>query len=344
MIFGNLLRISLVLLACAVGLAEPLATAGEILVADRLSNSVYRYGEDGTYLGVVLDNDSHLNQPTGIQISPDQTRLYVSSSQTNSVVEYDYSYGGSATYSQTITENLNFPNAIRFSPDGSKFYVSNFFKVVQDEQGEDHVVPVGVAQFNADGTTAGPNLVGGALLSASGLEWDSGGNLLVGGFAPGMISQSNPELTSLANFLGPTAALAGLSGLFRQGNDLYATAMFASTLYKIDEQTRSVLASYPGLAFPQAIMAAPDGNGILVGILGVSNGAGHIARFNTGLTTTSVFAPAGIGFTEATAFVHVTPEPSSLALAMLAAAGLLALRPKKLRNVNDEPTSLTRSS
>jgi len=326
--FGKLFRASLVVLTCLVGLSAPFAAvAGEVLVADRLTNSVYRYGDNGTYLGPLLSADPNLNQPTGIQVSPDKTKLYVSSSQTNSVVEYQYNYSaGTATYSKTITENLNFPNSILFNADGSKFYVSNFFKVVGTA-----VVPVGVAQFNADGTSAGPNLVGGQLLSASGLAWSSTGQLLVGGHSPGMISQSDPALTVLADFMAPAPGLSGMSGLLRQGNDLYGAGMFASTLYKFDATTKAVLASAPGLSFPQAIMAAPDGDGILVGILGVINGEGSITRFSSDLTSSSVFAAAGSGgFIEATAFVHV-PEPSSLVLAGFAAVGVAWLARSRRR-------------
>jgi DNA-binding beta-propeller fold protein YncE len=332
MIFGKLLRAALVVSSCLAGLYQaPSASAGEVLVADRLSNSVYRYSDTGTYLGPLLNSDSHLNQPTGIQVSPDKTKLYVSSSQTNSVIEYNYNYSaGTATYSKTITDNLNFPSSILFNADGSKFYVSNFFKTVGNV-----VTPVGVAQFNADGTSAGPNLVGGQLLSASGLAWASTGQLLVGGFSPGMISESDPALTSLADFMGPTAGLSGMSGLYSEGNNLYATAMFASTLYKFDETTKATLASVSGISFPQAIMGAPDGNGILVGILGVANGAGSITHYSSDLTNPTVWAPAGVGFTEATSFIHV-PEPSSLVLAGFAALGLALLgrarRPMTKRN------------
>src|SRR5918996_4001172 len=57
--------------------------AADLLVADRLSNSVYRYSESGALLGPVIYQSADLNQPTGIGMSPDFTELYVSSSQNN---------------------------------------------------------------------------------------------------------------------------------------------------------------------------------------------------------------------------------------------------------------------
>jgi sugar lactone lactonase YvrE len=64
--------------------------AADLLVVDRLSNSVYRYSAGGALLGTVIDNSADLNQPTGIGLSPDFKELYVSSSQHNHVMKYDY--------------------------------------------------------------------------------------------------------------------------------------------------------------------------------------------------------------------------------------------------------------
>src|SRR5215831_19740757 len=54
--------------------------AAELLVADRLTNSVYRYSESGELLGTLIDGhvDNNLNQPVGLAISPDRTKLFVS--------------------------------------------------------------------------------------------------------------------------------------------------------------------------------------------------------------------------------------------------------------------------
>src|SRR5688572_16568305 len=78
--------------------AAALCHAGEFLVSDRLSNSVYRYSDSGTLLGTLLTNNVNLNQPSGLQISPDNKKLYVTSSVNSRVVSYDYNFAaGTAT-------------------------------------------------------------------------------------------------------------------------------------------------------------------------------------------------------------------------------------------------------
>src|SRR5262245_41879476 len=89
---------SALLICVAASWSAPAAShAADLLVVDRLSNGVYRYNQSGQLLGVVTQEvvpegqePIYLNQPTGIGISPDYTKLYVSSSQHNHVVTYDY--------------------------------------------------------------------------------------------------------------------------------------------------------------------------------------------------------------------------------------------------------------
>ena len=121
---------SVLLVSVFVSWAAPSISLGaDLLVADRLSNSVYRYSAAGALLGTVVDNSADLNQPTGIGMSPDFTELYVSSSQNNRVLKYDYDPATGVATNPTIfadaTDGLAFPNDIKFSPDGSKVYVAN---------------------------------------------------------------------------------------------------------------------------------------------------------------------------------------------------------------------------
>jgi hypothetical protein len=310
--------------------------AGEILVADRLSNSVFRYSPGGSFLGTLVSNDTtHLNAPTGIQVSPDKSKLYVSSSQTNSVVVYNYNYANAtATYAQTITDNLNFPSSILFSPTGDKFYVSNFASTSTSSGS----VAVGVSQFNANGTSAGPNIVGGSLLQSTGLQWAANNELLVGGFN-GVISKSTGGVAALSDYISPPPVLSGASGLLRVGTSLYVSAMFVPAVYKFDiSGTPTIDNSFTisSLAFPQTVMLDPSGTGLLVGVLGSSAGNGNITHlgFNGILDPITVFAAHGdgtSGFQEATAMVYVVPEPSTFVLAFIAAALLLGRRGKILR-------------
>jgi hypothetical protein len=101
---------------------------------------------------------------------------------------------------------------------------------------------------------------------------------------------------------------------------LYATAGFAGRLNKYNATTGAVDATFnapTNLAFPASMIAAPDGNGILVGILGFQDGTGNISRFGFVGTPLGVFAQAnpGNGFTEPTGIIYVNvPEPATVGL------------------------------
>jgi DNA-binding beta-propeller fold protein YncE len=293
--------------------------AGEFLISDRLSNSVYRYSESGTLLGTLLTDNVNLNQPSGLQISPDNKKLYVTSSQNSRVVRYDYDFAAGAATNPTVfaSTGLMFPNYILFSKDGNKIYVSN-------------LGGSGVAQFNTDGTSAGAAIngaiAGGSIFQYSGLAHAPTGELLVGGFqdfpagTAGAIAKSNAAISSIADFIAPSSTLNGVGNLLVIGNDLYATAGFAGRVNKYNATTGAVDAAFnapTNLEFPASLVRAPDGNGILVGILGFQDGTGNISRFGFDGTPLGIFAQAtpGTGFTEATGIIYVNvPEPATVGL------------------------------
>jgi hypothetical protein len=70
---GIMKRWIIVLIACLFSSTQAtvLCHAGELLVSDRTRNSVYRYSESGTFLGTLLTDNVNLNQPSGIQLSPE---------------------------------------------------------------------------------------------------------------------------------------------------------------------------------------------------------------------------------------------------------------------------------
>jgi hypothetical protein len=318
--FAGMVLTTLVLLAAslAVSGSPAMAQGKQLLVADRLSNSVYRYGSDGTFLNTVLADNVNLNQPTGIALSPDSTKLYVSSFQTSKVVQYDYDFAQGTASNPTIfaITGLAAPSAIRFSQDGDTIYVSN-------------LGGTGVAQFHTDGSSAGPSINGpvgdpiapgvGDIFQFSGLEFAPSGELLVGGFQnfpagnKGAVAKSDAAIGTISNFIGPSTSLNGASGLLVSGNHLYVSGMFASNIQRFDVSTGAVDPGFliSGLEFPQQLIASPDGNGFLAGILGFADGQGHVAHydFEGNLVGDGRFADnvsvTGVGFTEATAFTVI---------------------------------------
>lgn len=304
----------------AVGIASCAAQvhslrAEEILVVDRLTNSVYRYSTGGNFLGTLLTDATNLNAPDGLVVSPDLSKLYVASSQNNQIVRYDYDYANGTAANPTViadaTNGINFPDGMKFSADGSTLYVAN-------------LNGTGIAQLNPDGGNAGPNIGGGSSFAFSGLDFAPGGELLAAGFDGGTVAKSDPAFTSMSDLVAPNPLIQTAAGVLVQGNNLYVTGLFTGQLNRFDATTGAIDPGFnvSGLEFPQALLTAPDGNSLLVGILGLSNGTGNISHYATDGTFLGVFAAAGSGFTEATAFIKV-PEPSSLALGGCALATVL---------------------
>ncbi|HEX4413022.1 MAG TPA: SMP-30/gluconolactonase/LRE family protein [Lacipirellulaceae bacterium] len=305
-LFQRCARSALALIAVYVCGAVAESRAGDLLVVDRLSFAVYRYSDQGALLGTVVgpaDNlNANLNQPTGIGISPDAKEIFVSSSQNNLVVKYDYNAAtGKASNPSVFADasaGLAFPNDIQFSPDGSKIYVANL------ENGS-------VAQFNTDGSSAGPPLLlpGGSGGQASSMAFVSPNELLVGAFAGGGVAKSNSDVSAFPGYLvAPTSSIAGATGLMIHDTHVYVSGLFTASIQRFDLTTGQIDSSWgvSGVGFPQDLAVAPDGNGFLAGILGVSSGAGNISRYAFDGTFENTFAsPGGGGFTEATAFAAV---------------------------------------
>jgi prepilin-type N-terminal cleavage/methylation domain-containing protein/prepilin-type processing-associated H-X9-DG protein len=283
--------------------------AADLLVVDRLSNSVYRYSSTGALLGTVIDNSADLNQPTGIGMSPDSEELYVSSSQNNRVMKYDYDAATGVVSNAMIfadaSDGLAFPNDIQFSPDGSKVYVAN--------------LSGGVSRFNVDGSSAGSKLMlptpnDDVQTQTSSMNFTPAGELLAGAFqdaggAGGGIAISNSSVSAFPEYLvDPSPAINGATGLMIHDGYVYVSALFSFSIRRFALSNGQMDPSWgiTGVGFPQDLAVAPDENGFLAGILGFTNGSGSISRYAFNGTFLGTFAsPSENGFTEATAFVVV---------------------------------------
>jgi hypothetical protein len=316
----------------------PMAKAEIVLVADRLSNSVYSYSDAGGYRNVVVNDPVNLIQPSGLIMSPDRSKLYVAD-LAGSVIRYDYNTATGTASNPFVfgdsTEGLAFPNGLIFSPDGSRLLVSN-------------LGGTGIAQFDLNGDLAGPpinGLVGfGAFFQFAGMAYAPTGELLVAAFqdfptgTTGAVAKSNPSISSLTDFIPANPTINGASSLLVNGGDLYVSGLapFLPTgnIARFDVNSGAVDAGFliSGVESPQTLMADPNGVGFLAGILGATNGTGKIAHydFNGNLVGDGVFAYnaniSGVGFIEPTAFITVVPEPTTFGLAGLALVGLITRR------------------
>jgi sugar lactone lactonase YvrE len=309
-------------LAAALGMAAQFsitqaALATDVLVADRLTNSVYRYSETGVLIDTVVADGVNIDQAVGLALSPDLTNLYVSSFQDGWVVRYDYDYdSGKATNPMIFASGLQAPNAILFSEDGETIYVSNLGGNTSEES-------LGVSRFHTDGSSAGTPLKFPSpampddpdFFKYSGLAFAPNGNLLVGAwkdstdFNSGAVLKWNGVGSTLEFLVQRNTSLDGASGLLVHEDHVYVTGMFAGSLqrFNLTDGQRDPTFNPPGVPFPQGLMDAPDGDGFLAGILGVV-GQSYIAHYDFNGNSIGVFASNSVeGFAEATALIAV-PE------------------------------------
>ena len=206
----------------------------------------------------------NLNQPSGLTVSPDFSKLYVTSFQNASVIQYDYDsrrHGGPD------------PGGIRANAaDG---LASGFGEVQPERQYGLRVEsrrngrgPLQSGRFER--RCAGERIDRGRhnfpvlrsrLRSGRRIARRRVSKAPAG--ANGAVAKSGLPVNWIFEFIGPGPSLNGASGLLVQGNSLYVTSMFAGNIsrYDVNSGVLDPGFSVTGLAFPQGIMLAPDGNG-----------------------------------------------------------------------------------
>lgn len=299
------------------------ATADQLLVLDRNESKILRYSANGTLLGTVLDDETNLKLPAGLTLSPDSSSLYVSSFDSGQVFKYDYnSATATATNSTLFASGLANPSSIQFSPDGNKIFVSTLGGTS------------GLVQYNLDGSSAGPPIFATfdnfAFPLYSGMTYGPNDELFVGAFmnatqSAGAVVKLNAAGDALDSFVAPSQALIGASGLMVEANHLYVSGLFTGAIQRFDVTSGGMDPTFGvySLAYPQALLQAPDGNGFLVGILGDGlNAPSSVARYSYDGSFLGTFISTGSGLTEATAFIAVVPEPATLGMLTLAVAAL----------------------
>ena len=131
MVRSLLTRLSLLL---AVGLAaahlgnEASAAPVDLLISSVSSNSILRYGSDGTFKGR-FDNytgpNNPLANPFGLAFSNDGSKLFVASLGNGSILQYDANSGAYQRTIATSAMGISYPNDIAVGPDNN-LYVANY--------------------------------------------------------------------------------------------------------------------------------------------------------------------------------------------------------------------------
>jgi DNA-binding beta-propeller fold protein YncE len=324
-----------------------IAEAGQYLVADRLLGRVLRYSSGGSYLGTLINDPTLGVGPTaggisGITLSPNQSRLYVSDRSSNRIAVFSYN-GSSASKLFDITavsaapSTLFVPATVLFSQDATKIYAANL--------GPFTPLPAGntVAQLTPNGASAGPDLTGGPMVGRSGLAFNPAGDLLVSSFSlfgDGGVLRFNSGTNQFVPLVTDRPELRGAGNLLVVGNDLYVAAGGGGRVGKFNATTGAIVSSFgtsgyiPNLAFPASLALGPNGNSLLVGVLGATNGDSRVDEYDFNGNLLRVWAsdthlanfPGGdgqppvasaFGFSEPTGIVFSTiPEPSSVVLVM----------------------------
>ena len=237
-------------------------------------------------------------------MSPDFKELFVSSSQNNRVMKYDYDAATGVATNPTIfadaTGGLAFPNDIQFSPDGSKVYVANLGGGVSplqrrwNQRGSKAAIRPESATRYVDGICVHEGIAGWRVFDSSGRRRDR----------ESPISQFHPSWIPFA----ASPAITGATGLMIHDGYLYVSGLFASDIRRLQFVKR-----HDGrFVGDQQCMISP-GPGRDTGRkrisrwhLGISSGSGNISRYSfDGRSWAHSPSPGGGGFTEATAFVVV---------------------------------------
>lgn len=280
--------------------------APQVLVLDRPTSRVLSYDAGGNFMGVVLHDTTNLDEPVALTLSPDRTQLYIATRAGNSVVRYDFNGTTGSNPHVIISSGVSSPAALQFSADGSKLYVANLG--AQNESGFDGST---VSQFDPNGASAGPDLVG-APTGRSGLALNSHGELLVSAYGEASVYKLNSNTQALEAFVGPDFDLFGAAHLLVHNDGLYVsgavfgTAKRFNALTGVEDPTFGVI----GLELPSGFALAPDGETLLIAELGPFGSVGTIGRYDFAGTLLEEFAPNSAtdpnqGFIEATALLTV---------------------------------------
>jgi hypothetical protein len=321
--------IKLLMLLCLISpfvLRNAAASAAELLVADRATNSILAFNPNsGAFVRTLVGTG--LDEPTDLAFGP-AGLLYVADRGSNRVLMFDPTTGASQG---TFASGLLEPSGLLYDAINNQLLVAE----LDNFQGQN------ILRYNSAGgllqtINAGPT-------GHSGMVFGSGGDLFASAFITDpQFSGAVQQFDDLANnyaSLGIFASGGGLSGAsgltFGADGNLYVTGLFSQNIVKYPV-TNGVAGSGAqfgnNVAYPSEIIIGPDSN-FLVTSLGNSNPGdpiygtflfpGLIYKVDPLTGTQTPFITNGQSFQPTAVLLSLVPEPTSTVL-VLGAVGILA--------------------
>ena len=268
--------------------ATPLSV-GYAYIANSISNdvSVINTATNTIAYTIPVGND-----PTGLSVSPDGSRVYVANQRSNTVSVISTTTN---TVVSTITISSDSPTTVAVSPDGTRLYVvnlnSNNVSVINTATNA-LIASIGVGGYpvcvavNPDGNTV--------------YVVNSSNNISVIDVATNAIRTTIPVISPYGICLSP------------DGSKLYLSVLGASDVLVINTSTNAVIATIPVAPSPAGITISPDGSRIYVSN-GDSNSVTVISTATNAVTATIPVGtnPTGISVSPDGALVYVANEQSN---------------------------------
>jgi hypothetical protein len=316
------------------------AALGQLLVSDRVTNTILQFGWDGSFQKQLVGpanslSTSDLDGPAAMAFG-NGNDLFVASQNTGEVLRFDRQTG---QYLGSFASGIYGPGGLMFDPASNVLYVSEFGNM--DGQKIDRFNAAPGASFGASLGSIG--LDSDPKTGRAGMALGPDGALYVSSFFDGRILRVNDPAGSSPSApttfaQGPMGFMGTNSLVFDSAGNLDAVGLFSFDVYRFGGDGTGhgdlISAASGSLAYPCAAIIAPNGN-LLVSSMGNDKPndpfglpiePGYISEYNisTGAVVNQFFIHGIDPFQPTAMLVMPTPEPSTLALTVVGCLAGLA--------------------
>lgn len=252
-----------------------LQATNEVTVIDTATNTVAKR--------IALGTDS----PGGLAVNAAETRLYVASNQSNTLIVINITGSGATEVGRVTvhTSSVSNPDGVVLSPDGLKAYVANSSK--------GSIAEISIDETNNIFTRT--NLIDlGANSQPSGLTINSTGTKLYAASINGTASMINTATRAVTNL--PVATGNVSVAITPDNSKIFAPSNSTDKFYVIDGSANTVSGTtYAATAAPKGSSVTPDGTKLFL-TMNASTSGETVQVFNTANLSTApevINLPAG---------------------------------------------------